>query len=195
MSTAASHPQSRAVAPVRIRTALRIFALCAVLLAGCATNLLLPKELTMSAVELTTRLEKRFPVERTAGGLVDLTFSKPMVTLVAPRMVVRVEVRGRLLLSDATTDGTLTLSGIPHYEPATRGLFLREARVDRIDLGRVPEALNSALARVASQVVKSQFEEKPFHTFKDEDFTKFGVGYEPLALSVRDGALVMTLKR
>lgn len=168
---------------------------CAVLLTGCATNMLLPKELTMSAVELTTRLERRFPVERTAGGLVDLTFSKPMVTLAAPRMQVRIDVKGRLLLSDATTEGTLTLSGIPHYEPATRGLFLKEARVDRIDLSRVPEALNTALSRVASQLVKSQFEEKPFHTFKEEDFRKFGVGYEPLALSVREGVLVMTLKR
>lgn len=149
----------------------------------------------MSAVELTTRLEKRFPVERTAGGLVDLTFSKPMVTLAAPRMVVRIDVKGRLLLSDSTTEGMLTISGIPHYEPATRGLFLKEARVDRIELGRVPETLNSALARVASQLVKSQFEEKPFHTFKEEDFRKFGVGYEPLALSVREGTLVMTLKR
>lgn len=162
---------------------------------GCATNMLLPKELTMSAVELTTRLEKRFPVERTAGGLVDLTFSRPVVTLTAPRMVVRIEVKGKLLLSDATTEGMLTLSGVPHYDPATRGLFLREAKVDRIELGRVPEALNNALSRVASQMVKGQFEEKPFHTFREEDFRKFGVGYEPLALSVRDGVLVMTLKR
>lgn len=165
------------------------------LVSGCATNMLMPKELTMSAVELTTRLEKRFPVERSAGGLVDLTFSKPVVTLTAPRMVVRLDVKGRLALSDATAEGTLTLSGIPHYEPASRSLFLREARVDRIDLARVSESLNSALARVASQLVKSQFEEKSFHTFREEDFRKFGVGYEPLALSVRDGVLVMTLKR
>lgn len=149
----------------------------------------------MSAVELTTRLERRFPVERTAGGLVDLTFSKPMVTLTAPRMVVRIDVKGRLLMSDSTAEGVLALSGIPHYEPATRGLFLKDARVDRIELGRASDLLNSALARVASQLVKSQFEEKPFHTFRDDDFTKFGVGYEPLALSVRDGMLVMTLKR
>lgn len=175
---------------------MRIFALVlALLLAACASNPFLPKELTMSAVELTTRLEKRFPVERSAGGLVDLTFSKPVVTLAAPRMSVRIEVKGRLPLSDATTEGLLTLSGIPHYEPATRGLFLKDAKVDRIELARVPEALNAALARVASQLVKSQFEERPFHTFREEDFRKFGVGYEPLALAVRDGAMVLTLKR
>jgi hypothetical protein len=100
-----------------------------------------------------------------------------------------------MALTDAATEGTLTVSGVPHYEPATRGLFLRDAKVDRIDLARVPESLNSALTKLSSQLVKNQFEDKPFHTFKEEDFTKFGVGYEPLALSVRDGVLVMTLKR
>jgi hypothetical protein len=165
------------------------------LLAGCVTNMFLPKELTMTAVELTTRLEKRFPVERTAGGLVDITFSKPMVTLAAPRMVTRLDVKGRLLMSETTTEGTLTLSGIPHYDPATRGLFLKDARVDRIELTRMSEALSIALSRVASQLVKNQFEDRPFHTFREEDFRKYGVGYEPLALTVREDAVVLTLKR
>jgi Protein of unknown function (DUF1439) len=118
-----------------------------------------------------------------------------VVTLAAPRMLVRIDVAGRLALSGTTAEGALTVSGVPHYEPSSRSLFLKEAKVDRIELARLPESLNSALAKVASQVVKNQFEDKPFHTFREEDFTKFGVGYEPLALSVRDGALVMTLKR
>lgn len=149
----------------------------------------------MSAVELTTRMEKRFPVERTAGGLVNLKFSKPVVNFAAPRMTTRLDVNAKLLLSSGGTEGTLTLSGIPHYDPATRGLFLKDAKVDRIDLGRMPEALSQALARVATQLVKSQFEEKPFHTFREEDFTKFGLGYEPLGLSVRNDSLVLTLRR
>lgn len=149
----------------------------------------------MSAVELTTRMEKRFPVERTAGGLVDVTFSKPVVSFASPRMMTRLNVSGRMLMSNSLAEGTLTLSGIPHYDPSVRGLFLKDARVDRVDLGRMPEALSVALARLATQLVKTQFEEKPFHTFREEDFTKFGIGYEPLGLSVRNDALVLTLRR
>ena len=170
-------------------------ALLTLLLAGCVTSALLPKELSMSAVELTTRMEKRFPVERTAGGLIDVTFSKPVVTFAAPRMATQLNVRARLLLSNNDIEGTLTLSGVPSYDAATRGLLLRDARVDRIELGRVAETYSQALAKIASQLVRTQFEDKPFHTFREEDFKKFGIGYEPLALNVRNDALVVTLRR
>ena len=165
------------------------------LLSACITSAFLPKEITMSAVELTTRMERRFPVDRTAGGLVDLTFSKPVVTFATPRLATQLSVRARLLLSSSVTEGTLTLSGVPYYDAATRGLYLRDARVDKIELGRVPETYSQALAKVASQLVKTQFEGKPFYTFREEDFTKFGIGYEPLALAVRNDALVLTLRR
>jgi Protein of unknown function (DUF1439) len=187
-----------AASAAMFRRLFRFALLCAgsvLILGGCASNPFLPKELTMSAVELTSRLEKRFPVERTAGGLVDLTISRPLVTLEAPRMVTRLDVKARLAMSSSETSGSLVLSGIPHYDSATRGLYLKDARVEKMNLDRVPDTLSTALSKVATQLVKSQFEEKPFHTFKPEDFTKFGIGYEPLALQVRDSALVLTLKR
>lgn len=181
--------------PLRKLGVVALPTLFALLVAGCASNPFLPKELSMSAVELTSRLEKRFPMERTAGGLVDLTFSRPVVTLEAPRMMTRLDVKARLAVTNSETSGTLMLSGIPHYDAATRGLYLKDARVEKISLNGVADSLSSALSKVATQLVKSQFEDKPFHTFKPEDFTKFGMGYEPLSLQVRDTALVMTLKR
>ena len=89
-------------------------------------------------------------------------------------------------------------SAAPHYAVVVMkgraNRASRDARVDRIELGRVPEIYSQALAKIASQLVRTQFDDKPFHTFRDEDFRKFGIGYEPLALSVRNDALVLTLR-
>lgn len=165
------------------------------LLAACATTLLLPSEIRMSAVELTTRMEKRFPVERSVAGLIDVTFSRPVVTLAAPRMSTQLDVKVSIPVSGKVVNGMVLVSGIPFYDPARRGLLLNDAKVDRITLDNMSDALSGALAKLATQMARATFDDKPFHTFKQEDFTKFGIGYEPLALEARDDALVLRIRR
>jgi hypothetical protein len=177
-----------------------LFRLAAALLAltlfsGCATKMLLPSEIRMSAVELTTRMEKRFPVERSVAGLIDVTFSSPVVTLSEPRMTTQLDVRVMPLTGKSYT-GTVTVSGIPAYDPARRGLLLNDAKVDRIVLDNMSDALSAALARLATQMARATFDDKPFHTFKEEDFTRYGIiSYEPLSLDVRKDALVLQIRR
>jgi len=180
--------------PLSLRPLFLVLSLL-VLLSACVTSVILPKELRMSAVELTTRMEKRFPVERSVAGLIDVTFTNPVVSLAAPRLITTLDVSAKLGLTDKEVKGTLTVSGVPHYDPATRGLMLKDAKVDRITLGNMSESLSGALSRLASQMVRTHFDEKPFHTFKEEDFRKFGIGYEPLQLQVRDDAVVLTIRR
>jgi hypothetical protein len=177
-----------------------LFRLAAALLAlalfsGCATKMLLPSEIRMSAVELTTRMEKRFPVERSVAGLIDVTFSSPVVTLSEPRMTTQLDVRVMPLTGKNYT-GTVIVSGIPAYDPARRGLLLNDAKVDRIVLDNMSDALSAALARLATQMARATFDDKPFHTFKEEDFTRYGIiSYEPLSLDVRKDALVLQIRR
>lgn len=149
----------------------------------------------MSAVELTTRMEKRFPVERSAAGLVDVTFSHPVVTLASPRMATQLDVKVSIPVSGKVVNGTVVVSGIPFYDATRRGLLLNNAKVDRITLDNMTDALSGALAKLATQMARATFDDKPFHTFKQEDFTKFGIGYEPLALEVRDDAVVLKIRR
>ena len=171
--------------------------LCAAALAGCAGNPWLSNELRMTARELTEHVEKRFPVERSVAGLVDITFAHPVMTTndVDKRLNASFDMTVRVPLSPRILAGRVSLSGRPAYAPETRGLFLKDARVDQMTIENMSEALSGALAKVASQLAKSQFEEKPFHTFKPEDFTRYGMRYEPASIEIRGDALVLTLQK
>ena len=52
----------------------------AAFLAACSSNPMLPGEILMTAAGLTQRLDKRFPVERSVAGLVDVTFMHPVMS-------------------------------------------------------------------------------------------------------------------
>jgi hypothetical protein len=169
----------------------------AAFLAACSSNPLLPGEVRMTAAELTQLLDKRFPVERSVAGLVDVTFMHPMMSLndAEKRLVATFDMTVRVPLSTKVLNGRVAVSGTPNYLPESRSLFLKGGKVDRLAIDNMPEALSGALAKVASQLATSQFEEKPLYIFQPEDFTKYGMGYEPESVQVRGDALVFTLKR
>ena len=50
-----------------------------VLLAGCASGLLGMDEIKFSHAELTERLVKRFPIEKSVAGLLDVSLTRPRV--------------------------------------------------------------------------------------------------------------------
>ena len=169
----------------------------AAILAACSSNPLLPAEIRMTAAELTQRLDKRFPVERSVAGLVDVTFAHPVMSFndTGKRLVATFDMTVRVPLSAKVLNGRVAVSGTPDYVPASRSLFLKGGKVDRLAIDNMPEALSGALAKVASQLARSQFEDKPLHTFQPEDFIKYGIGYEPERVQVRGDELVLTLKR
>lgn len=111
-----------------------------------------------------------------------------------PRSAASFDMTVGVPLSTKVLNGRVAVSGTPNYLPESRGLFLKDGKVDRLAIDNMPEAPSGALAKVASQLAKSQFEEMPLHTFQPEDFTKYGMGYEPASVQVRDDALVLTLK-
>jgi hypothetical protein len=175
----------------------RLIALfAAALIAACAGKPLLPDEIRMTAAELTQHLDKRFPVERSVAGLVDVTFKHPVMLFndAEKRLVVTFDMAVRVPLSAKVLNGRVAVSGTPDYVRESRNLYLRGGKVDRLAIDNMPEALPGALAKVASQLAKSQFEDRPLYTFQPDDFTKYGVGYEPVRVQVRGDALVFTLR-
>jgi hypothetical protein len=180
--------------PIKLRLT-ALFA--AAFLAACSSNPLLPEEIRMTAAELTQRLDKRFPVERSVAGLVDVTFMHPVMSFndTEKRLVATFDMTVRVPLSTKVLNGRVAVSGTPDYVPESRSLFLKGGKVDRLAIDNMPEALSGALAKVASQLAKSQVEEKPLYTFQPDDLTKHGMGYEPVSVQMRGDALVLTLKR
>ena len=167
-----------------------------ILLAGCASLPFVSGEVRMSADELSQKMARRFPVQKSVAGLLDITLANPRVDLSEAdnRITTNFHAIVKLSLSSKTLSGTLKVSGRPEYVPETRSLFLRDARVDQIRMDNMPDGLSAALAKAASTVARDVLGDKPLHTFQAEDFTKYGIQYVPERIVVRGDQLVLALK-
>ena len=170
--------------------------LSTLLLVGCSSIPFLSGEIRITADELTQKMARRFPLEKSVAGLLEVTLARPIVELdaVENRLLVSFDVSVKLPLSNKNVTGTLKISGRPEYAAATQALYLRDARVDRIRMDKMPDALSAALAKAASSLAKDALEDKPLVTFKPEDFTKYGRRVEPDRIEVRPDVLVLKVK-
>ena len=168
----------------------------ALLLGGCSNIPLLSGELRMTAEELTRKMERRFPLEKSVAGLLDVTLARPRVEMNAPenRLATSFEITVKLPLSNKSVNGSLKISGRPEYVAKSRGLFLRDARVELIRMDNMPDALSAGLARAASGIARDAMQDKPLYTFRPEDFSRYGVRYEPERVEVRADAIVLKVK-
>ena len=169
----------------------------AVLLSGCGSLPFVSGEVRMSAEELTQKMARRFPLEKSVGGLLDITLANPRVDLSEAdnRITTNFHAMVKLPLTNKSFSGSLKVSGRPEYVPESRALYLRDAKVDQIRMENMPDGLSVALAKVASTVAREVLEDKPLHIFQAEDFTKYGVQYVPERIVVRGDQLVLALKR
>lgn len=154
-------------------------------------------EIRFSNIELTERLAKRFPLEKSIGGLLDVTVANPRVetrTTDAARLVVTLMLQVKLPLTNKNLFGTLQVSGQPRYEPATHALYLDDARVDNIRMDNLPDALTAALGKTASIVVREHLTEKPLYVIKDEDLKRYGFNLNPTRIEVRRDGIALLLK-
>ena len=165
-------------------------------LGGCGSVPFVSGEVRMSADELTERMARRFPVEKSVAGLLDITLANPRVGLSEAdnRLTTDFMVELKLPLTGKKLAGTLRISGRPDYVPETRSLFLRDAKVDRIRVDNMTDSLSVALARTTSLIAREVMEDKPLHSFKAEEFAKYGVRYTPERIVVRGDHLVLKLR-
>ena len=117
-------------------------AVCALAIAGCATFPFQSGEVRMSADELTQKMQRRFPMDKNVAGLLEVTLAQPRVDLserdnrVATSFLLNV----KLPLTNKSLSGSLKVSGRPEYVSASRSLFLRDARVEQIQLDNMSNA-------------------------------------------------------
>ena len=178
-----------------MRRILAIF-MAALLPGGCAPIPFLSGEIRMTAAELTQKMERRFPLEKSVGGLLDVTLARPVVELNADenRLSTSFEINVKLPLTSRNVSGSLKISGRPEYVVTSRSLFLRGVRVERIRMDNMPDALSASLAKAASSIAREVMEDKALYIFTAEDFIKYGARYEPERVEVRVDALVLKVK-
>ncbi len=157
--------------------ALAIFAVA--LLGGCAIFSF--REVSLSYQELGERFSKRFPVERNLAGFLTVNLMRPRVAPritngEASRLAVTVDLEVKLPSMQNATHrtlwGSLTLSGIPSYDPASRSLHVVDAKLDRVRVDNMPDALSDALAKTATQLAKEYFEGKSLYVLSRDQLDR-----------------------
>ncbi len=142
---------------------------------GCA--LFSFREISLSYLELNERLSTRFPVERNMAGFLNITFMRPRVAPVLapgaqPRLAVTLDLDLKLPSMRNNTQrsllGSLTLSGIPTYDATNKSIHVVDARLDRVRVDHMPDALSDALAKTATQLAKEYLEGKPLYTLSPD---------------------------
>lgn len=169
----------------------------AAFLSACSSIPFVSGEVRMSADELTQKMAKRFPMEKSVGGLLDVTLANPRVDLSENdnRITTSFQLVAKMSLGGKSLTGNLKVSGRPEYVPETRTLFLRDARVDQLRLDNMSDGLSAALGKTVSTVARDALTDRPLHTFQPEDFTKYGIQYTPERIFVRGDHLVLALKK
>jgi Protein of unknown function (DUF1439) len=193
------------------RRAPRLAAFCVALsLSACATNLLVPSELSYSHAEMTAQLAKRFPVQRTIAGLVDISLTRPRVSALGEgrgtaagnaatsakemRLAATFDVEVKVLLTSKVVAGTASISGKPRYDVASRSIYFSDARVDSISAENMPEALSASLAKTASNMAREYLEDKPLRTFTEAELTRYGMTVTPKHIEVRESGVALVMR-
>ena len=180
----------------------KLATLLVTMLVGCAVMPFVTREMVFRTDELTLRLARRFPVERNIADLIKVTLTRPRLTVTESpvasnqprRLNVAVDVDVKLPLSSKTLWGQMSLSGLPRYDAATRGIFLSDAKLERVRVDNMPDALSAALAKTASQLAKEYFEDKAIYTFDAKDIERLGQTFTPERIDLRANQLVLILK-
>jgi Protein of unknown function (DUF1439) len=171
-------------------------------LGACANNILVPGELNFSHAEMSAQLAKRFPVQKTVAGLIDISLSRPRVSTREDtssgaknlRLAATFDVDVKVLLTSKVVSGTVAISGKPRYDAASRSVFFSDAKVDSIRAENMPEALSAALTQAASSMAKDYLQDKPLRTFKDAELTRYGMSMAPKHIEVREGGVALVMR-
>jgi hypothetical protein len=178
--------------------------------AGCALVPLFVHEVSLPYEELTTRLSKRFPMERNIADFLNVTLMRPRVSPIvvpaitpatvataAPRLAVTVDLEVKLpsLLNKTQRSlwGSMTISGIPRFDNLSRSVMLDDAKLDRVRVDNMPDALSAALAKTATQLAKEYLEAKPIYALTAEQIERLGLNSTAtvLAFEVQSDRLVI----
>jgi Protein of unknown function (DUF1439) len=169
------------------------------LVAGCASGVLGIGEIKFSHAELTERLARRFPLEKSVAGLLDVSLTRPRVNAREEsgkdaRLAATFDVQIKMMLSNKVVAGTVSMSGVPRYDMATRSIFIGDVRVDSIRVDNMPDALSAALAKAASSIARDNIEDKPLRTFTEAELTRFGLTLNPQRIDVRSEGIALVMK-
>ena len=175
-----------------------VLAWCAGLLAGCGA--LLPHSIVLGEAELQAQLARRFPLQRSLLGSLELELSDPQLRLDAPsqRLATELTLRGSERLSGRSLQGRLALDYALRYEPADASIRLVQPRVTSLQLDPVPglsARRTETLQRLVLPLAERLLDEMVLYRVPDERLQRLQrAGVRPGALQVTPEGLEVTLE-
>lgn len=179
-----------------------VIALLSLACSSCAWLPFVSQDVGISYIELGERAAKRFPIERSVAGLVQIKLLQPRINGVANRVQLSLDTEISLPQISSAGDakprslwGTMSISGVPRFDRATQSVFLDDARLDRLRVDNVPDAVSAAVGRLASQLAREYWTDRPIYVLSDAQRERLRrlIGERDAVITVQPGQL--TLKR
>lgn len=186
-----------------VRVRLIVVALLSLACASCAWLPFVSQELGISYIELGERAAKRFPIERSVAGLVQIKLLQPRINGVGNRVQLSLDTEISLPQISGSAEGksrsfwgTMSISGVPRFDRATQSVFLDDARLDRLRVDNVPDAVSAAVGRLASQLAREYWTDRPIYVLSDaqRDRLRRYVGDRDAVIAVQPGRLALQRK-
>lgn len=158
-------------------------------LSGCA-GLGGLTEITVSERELAAQLARRFPMQHSVVGLVDLQATDPQLQLLPGRnrLALRLVVRVRDRLSGRPVDWPVAFDTALRWSPADQTVRLSEPQVS--------PASDGGLQRATAWLVARLLDDQVVHRLDDGQRQRLArLGLEPAGLRVTERGLVIALQR
>jgi hypothetical protein len=141
------------------------------LLTGCAS---VPGTVEISREQLQSALQRRFPYEARAAGLIVVRIGAPRLQLLPAENRVRLEfdVEASERITRSAGGGALALSFGLRYEPSDASLRATGVRVDDVQVQGLSAEWRAPLQFAGSLVAENLLQDAVLHTFRPEDLAK-----------------------
>ena len=169
----------------------------ALFLTACSTmGALLGDEVRFTPLQLQHSLDRNFPKHyEKLGGLVSLTLMNPRLTIPQDENRLRVDFDlglGALGSDSSRPSGHFALTSALRYDPATRGLHLKDPRIEQVDVAALGGAMNASSRALLNSWLDDYAHDEPVYRFDNSLLDRLGsrrIG----TTAIEDGSVVVHL--
>ena len=192
------------------RDLIRKAALCspALLLPSCSTvaDLALRNQFFIPTSHILAKMSPLFPFRRSYQSAGQMSLSNPVFSMVPDQNKVRLGLTAAMTagsqigqlsgipalgsLAGLATRGTCQLACGLRYDPKTRGIFLKEPVVEKLDVDNFASTLTEPFRQVVNMFGPQILDKHPIHTLDASLASRFlqGMEVQPTGIALKFGA-------
>ena len=170
----------------------------AALLLGCAS--LDPRHVTLSASEVQSLVERRFPRQQRVMELLDVNLTNPVVKLVPERnrLATTMDLQASERLSGRMLRGSLALDHGLRFEASDATVRLADVKIEAMRLELAGTPLSGQAARLAALLAERVLDDVVIYRVNDErrqTMARLGVNNADVAVTARGIEITFTSTR